>query len=102
MSPFDLNGKTAIVTGASRGLGAAATEALAEAGANVVLIGRESATLEEQASKLMGYGVQTLALRCDMGSPDDIRSAAAAAHDRFGAIDILVNNAGIIRRSAAE
>jgi 2-deoxy-D-gluconate 3-dehydrogenase len=101
MSLFDLNGKTAIITGASRGLGAAAAEALAGAGANVVLIGREMATLKEQAEQIARFGTSALPLRCDMSSSDDIHNAVAAAREEFGAIDILVNNAGIIRRGPA-
>lgn len=101
-SLFDLTGKTALVTGASRGLGAAAAEALAEAGANVVLIGRELATLREEEERLKGYDVESLAVECDMGSTEEIRTAVASATERFGGIDILVNNAGIIRRSPAE
>ncbi|MEO6047058.1 MAG: SDR family oxidoreductase [Candidatus Kapaibacterium sp.] len=99
---FDLHGATALVTGASRGLGATATEILAEAGANVVLIGRELATLREREEKLSAHGVETLSVVCDMGDRDEITRAVAEARERFGAIDILVNNAGIIRRGAAE
>ncbi|MDB5035855.1 MAG: kduD [Chlorobi bacterium] len=99
---FDLHGATALVTGASRGLGAAATEILAEAGANVVLIGREMETLRAQEKRLSARGVGTLPVVCDMGRQDDITRAVAESRERFGAIDILVNNAGIIRRGAAE
>lgn len=101
-SLFDLTGRTAIVTGASRGLGSAAAEALAEAGANVVLVGRHAETLEPVGARLRGHGVRTMTAVCDMSSPDDIRRTAAEAGEQFGAIDILVNNAGIIRRSPAE
>lgn len=99
---FDLTGTVALVTGASRGLGAAAATALAEAGADLVLIGREPGTLAARQEQLQAHGIQTHAIRCDMGVPDEIRRAAAEATERFGRIDILVNNAGIIRRAAAE
>jgi 2-deoxy-D-gluconate 3-dehydrogenase len=98
---FFLSGKTAIVTGASRGLGAAAADALAGAGANIILIGRELETLREEEERLKEHGVETFSVRCDMGAPEDIRRAVADARERFGAIDILVNNAGIIRRNPA-
>jgi len=101
-SLFDLSGRVAVVTGASRGLGAAAAEALAGAGAAVVLIGREPETLEARREKLHGYDVPTMAIRCDMGNPEDVERAANDAREHFGTIDILVNNAGIIRRSPAE
>lgn len=99
---FDLTGKRAVVTGASRGLGEAAATALAEAGANVVLIGRELETLQPVGKRLEELGVETMAIRCDMGDSAQVVDAAAAALDRFGGIDILVNNAGIIRRSPAQ
>jgi len=98
---FDLTGKNAVVTGASRGLGEAAATALAEAGANVALIGRETETLRTVATRLETLGVGTAALRCDMGRSEEVVRAAAETLDRFGSIDILVNNAGIIRRSPA-
>jgi 2-deoxy-D-gluconate 3-dehydrogenase len=98
---FDLSGRTAIVTGASRGIGAAATEALAGAGANIVLIGRELATLQEQEAKLARHGVKTLSVVCDMAQPEQIVRAAATVRERFGQIDILINNAGIVRRHPA-
>ena len=98
---FNLSGKTAIITGASRGLGAAAADVLAEAGASIVLIGREPETLREEEQRLKRHGVETFSVRCDVGVAEDIQRAVADAHERFGAIDILVNNAGIIRRSPA-
>jgi 2-deoxy-D-gluconate 3-dehydrogenase len=99
---FDLSGRTAIVTGASRGIGASATEALEGAGANIVLVGREQETLREQEARLARHGVQTLSVVCDMGIPEQIVGAAATARKRFGQVDILINNAGIIRRHPAE
>ncbi len=98
---FDLSGTTALVTGASRGLGAAACEALASAGADIVLIGREAETLAERERALAGYNIATLSIPCDMGDPAQIENAVRGALERFGAVDILVNNAGIIRRSPA-
>lgn len=102
MNLFTCTGRTAIVTGASRGLGAAAAEALAEAGANVVLLGRDTEALREQEERVGAHGTGTLSVQCDMEQPHQIADAVARARERFGAIDILVNNAGIIRRSPAE
>ncbi len=99
---FDLSGKTAFVTGASRGLGAAAADVLAEAGANVVLVGRHRETLEEVDAALRPHGVDTLRIECDVADRDRTVEAVARATGHFGAIDILVNNAGIIRRGPAE
>jgi 2-dehydro-3-deoxy-D-gluconate 5-dehydrogenase len=98
---FDLTGRIALVTGASRGIGAAAAEALAEAGANIVLIGRKIETLRREESRLQMFGVETFSIECDMGDPDGVRAAARAAEERFGRVDILFNNAGIIRRGPA-
>ena len=98
---FDLSGRVALVTGASRGLGAAAAMALAGAGARVVLLGREIETLAEQQKILAGNGAEAATVVCDLGEPERIDQAAAEARQRFGPIDILVNNAGIIRRAPA-
>lgn len=95
---FDLTGRRAIVTGASRGLGAAAAEALAAAGANLVLVGRERSTLEERASDLASYGVDISVVRCDVSRPKQITQAISRAQRTLGGIDILVNNAGTIAR----
>lgn len=93
-----LTGKVAVVTGASRGLGAAIAVALAEAGADVALVARGDVSAAEQA--IAALGRRSLRLAEDVGAPD----AAARIHDAvltaFGRADILVNNAGIIRRAS--
>lgn len=100
---FNLQGKRAIVTGASRGLGAAAAEALAAAGADLALIGRDRSTLEERAEALSGYGVALHPIRCDVSRPKQITTAISRAQRLLGGIDILINNAGMItRRPAAD
>ena len=98
---FDISGRSAIVTGASRGLGAAAAETLAGAGARVALLGREIETLHETEQRLSHHGTETMSVRCDVGDPSQIAAAVGSVTERFGAIDILVNNAGIIRRAPA-
>lgn len=92
---FDLTGKTAIVTGGGRGLGAQIAEGFAEAGANVVLCSRKVDACQEVASQLEErLGVKTLALACDISNPNDVNRVVEEALKRFGSIDILVNNSG--------
>lgn len=100
-SLFELQGKVALVTGGSRGIGGAAAEVLAEAGANILLLGRQMETLQQQAEGLAQFGVATHSIRCDVGNADDVHHAVHEALATFGQVDILVNNAGIIRRSPA-
>lgn len=101
-SLFDLSGMNALITGASRGLGAAAAEALAEAGARVLLAGREESTLNDRAAELTAKGMQAETLAFDIGDPVAAGAGAREGVRRMGRIDILVNNAGIIRRAPAE
>ena len=91
---FSLKGKTAIVTGGGRGLGAQIAQGFAEAGANVVLCSRKVEACEEVATGLEKLGVQTLALACDVTKPEDIAHVVAKTITTFGKIDILVNNSG--------
>ena len=97
---FSLKGKSAVVTGASRGLGRAITEALSFAGANVVLIGRDEAALKETQSGL-NDSVDSHIICGDVTDEKCIASALDHALKAYGSLDILVNNAGIIRRSPA-
>jgi NAD(P)-dependent dehydrogenase (short-subunit alcohol dehydrogenase family) len=92
---FSLKGKVAIVTGGGRGIGKFIAQGLAEAGANVVIGSRKVQNCEEVAKELAKLGVKTLAVKCDMGSEEDIGSLVDATMKEFGKIDILVNNAGI-------
>ena len=97
MSPFDLSGRTALVTGANTGLGQAIAVGLAKAGADIVAVGRSAPT--ETAAMVEDAGRTLHAIPADLSSiaplADVVSSAVAAA----GSIDILVNNAGIIRRN---
>ena len=92
---FQLDGRVALVTGASSGLGVAFAQALAEAGADVVLAARRAARLTETAGLVEKAGRRALAVPADVAKPEDCQRAAAAAMAEFGRIDILVNNAGI-------
>ena len=92
---FDLSGKTALVTGASSGLGVTFARALLANGASVVICARREDRLAEVARDLDPTGERVLALRCDVGDAEQVQAVADAAVHRFGRIDILVNNAGI-------
>jgi len=91
---FDLSGKTALVTGASRGLGKAIALALAEAGANVALGLRDIASGQEVESRIMAMGRRVLPLQMDVTRLPEAYDAIAKAVMQFGGIDILVNNVG--------
>lgn len=93
-----LDGKTAIVTGASRGIGRAITLQLACDGAHVVLCARDRQALEAGVSEIERGGGAALAVTLDLRLPDSASQLVEAARDRFGGIDILVNNAGATRR----
>jgi NAD(P)-dependent dehydrogenase (short-subunit alcohol dehydrogenase family) len=91
---FDLTGKTALVTGGSRGLGLQIAEALGEAGAKILLSSRKAADLEEAAAELQSKGIDTRWIAADASDPAQIDRVADEAMQRLGRIDILVNNAG--------
>lgn len=90
---IDLTNKTALITGASRGIGEAAARTLAAHGANVVLAARSTQNIERIATEI---GTPAHAVTCDVTNYDDVKRAVQAATDRFGGLDILVNNAGTI------
>src|SRR5215210_2609017 len=92
---FDLTGKTAIVTGGSRGIGKEMAEGLAEAGANLVLCARRPEWLEETVTEFRGSGFNVEAMVCDVSKPDQVEAVVTAAVQKFGAVDVLINNAGV-------
>src|SRR6266700_3123120 len=91
---FDLTGRTAIVTGASRGLGKEIAEGLGEAGANLVLCARRAEWLDETVREFEAKGFEVKGKTCDVSNPTDVQAVIELARDAFGSIDILVNNAG--------
>ena len=96
LDQFSLEGRTAIVTGASYGLGAGFANTLAEAGANVVLAARSVDKLKDVAAQVGDLGVGTLVQECDVNVPEAVQATVAASWEAFGRVDILVNNAGVI------
>ncbi|MGC8516752.1 MAG: glucose 1-dehydrogenase [Candidatus Acidifodinimicrobium sp.] len=92
---FDLSGKSAIVTGASSGLGISFTEALAEAGADVVICARREDKLIENANRIAGYTHRNIIpVRADLTNEEDIIKVVKIAEEKLNKIDILINNAG--------
>lgn len=92
---FRLDGKVAIVTGASSGLGVAFAVGLAEAGADVALGARRAERLKETADEVEARGRKAISVGTDVSIPDDCQRLVQATLDEFGRVDILVNNAGI-------
>lgn len=100
MSSTTLDGRVAIVTGASRGLGRALAFALAEAGADVGLAARSADQLAEVAAEIEALGRRAVAVPTDVTRPADTRELARRVAEELGRIDILVNNAGVLRDAA--
>jgi NAD(P)-dependent dehydrogenase (short-subunit alcohol dehydrogenase family) len=92
---FRLDGKVAIVTGASSGLGVAFAQGLAEAGADVVLGARRVDRLEDTAQLVRDAGRRVLTKATDVADPDQCQALVDAAMEEFGRVDVLVNNAGV-------
>jgi NAD(P)-dependent dehydrogenase (short-subunit alcohol dehydrogenase family) len=89
-----LDGKIALVTGGSRGLGLQIAEGLGEAGATIAIMARKAAGLAEAEEHLRDRGIHTLAVACDISQPAQVQAAVRQVTNGLGSIDILVNNAG--------
>jgi 2-deoxy-D-gluconate 3-dehydrogenase len=94
MSVFDLTGRTAFVTGASRGIGRVIAVALARAGADVAVAARSEDGLRETAAEITALGRKAFVLPLDVTSQDDVKAAVNKAIELLGQIDVVVNNAG--------
>jgi NAD(P)-dependent dehydrogenase (short-subunit alcohol dehydrogenase family) len=90
---MDMVGKTVLITGASRGIGAAAARVFADAGANVALVARSAAEISSLAAEI---GEKAIALPCDVSNYDAVRDAVDATIAAFGQLDVLINNAGVV------
>ncbi|MFC0109907.1 SDR family oxidoreductase [Kibdelosporangium aridum] len=96
MTYENLAGRTAVVTGAASGIGAAIAHALAANGARVALLARRADRIGEVASKIEANGGQALAVTTDITSDSSVEAAVSSVHSAFGPVDILVNNAGVM------
>lgn len=96
------SGRTAIVTGASSGIGVAYAKALAEQGADVAILARRVQKLEAVAKECETFGVKCLPVACDVTDEESIKAAMKQVVDAFGHIDILINNAGVCEFSFLE
>ncbi|SHH44379.1 SDR family oxidoreductase [Cognatishimia maritima] len=90
---MDLQGKTVMITGASRGIGAAAAREFANAGANVALVARSDAAIRDLADEL---GANALAIPCDVSQFADLATAVQTCVEHFGGLDVLINNAALL------
>ena len=99
---FDLTGKTALITGGSRGLGLQIAEALGEMGAKVVITARKGGELEEAKAHLKGMGIDALTVVNDLQNTDSVKPMVEQVLKRYSRIDILVNNAGAAWGAPAE
>jgi NAD(P)-dependent dehydrogenase (short-subunit alcohol dehydrogenase family) len=91
---FRLDGKRALVTGGSRGLGRSMALALADVGADIIITGRNQDTLDATAGEIRALGRKAWTIAADMGAPSECEKACARAIDEMGPIDILINNVG--------
>lgn len=92
---FDLTGKTAIVTGGSRGIGKEMAEGLAEAGADIMLCARRAEWLDKSVNEFRAKNYNVEGIPCDVSKPDDVQAVVDGTLSMFGKVDILINNAGV-------
>ncbi|MCK5914968.1 MAG: SDR family NAD(P)-dependent oxidoreductase, partial [Deltaproteobacteria bacterium] len=93
MKDFNLEGKTAVITGASRGIGLAVARKLAQYGAQCILVSRKAESLEPAAAEIRGMGLKAEAMACHTGNLDQIKALYEKIAEKYGSLDILVNNA---------
>ena len=93
MKDFNLEGRTAVITGASRGIGLAVAQKLAQYGAQCILVSRKAENLEAAATGIRDLGLKAEAMACHTGHPDQIKALYEKIVEKYGSLDILVNNA---------
>ena len=97
---FDLSGRVAVVTGCSTGLGVQMAKALANQGCSIVAVARRQNLIDEVATQIKEeYGVETLAVRCDITDTDMVNAMVDTVLEKFGRIDVLINNADSARKA---
>lgn len=99
---YSLDGKIAVVTGASSGIGADAALAYARAGAHVALLARRVEKLEEVVAQIHDLGQNAIAVQCDVTDEESVKNAIEEVIKKFGRIDILLNNAGVAVRGGVD
>jgi 2-dehydro-3-deoxy-D-gluconate 5-dehydrogenase len=99
---FSLKGKSGIVTGGGSGIGKAIAKGLVQAGAEIVIVGRNRERLEKAATEIEKFGGPVIALQADISKIEEIKKVVDRAVKEFGKIDFLFNNAGIVRRAPSE
>lgn len=92
-SPLEMQGKSVLITGASKGIGAATARLFAAAGANVTLVARNREAIADIATEI---GDRAVAVPCDVSHYSEMEAAVEACHSAFGQLDVLINNAGVI------
>ena len=97
----EITGKTAIITGASRGIGAATALMMAQRGANIILAARSKAEIEELADNIRTDGGKACAFACDVSDHTSVQALVDFTVEKFGSVDILVNNAGVLEPIAS-
>lgn len=102
MTLFNLEGKVAIVTGASSGLGLSAAKAFAENGASVALLARRKDKLEKAVEEIKAAGGNAVAVECDVTQEEQVKSAIDEVVKKFGTVHIVLNNAGVAQRGSVE
>lgn len=99
---FDIEGRVAVVVGASSGLGADGARAFGKAGANVAILARRKERLDELAEEIKNEGVEVIAVSCDVTCEESVKNAIDKVIEKFGKIDILFSNAGVAVRGGVD